>query len=239
MRNRILSLIALTAAALIPVSGAGVRPAQALTDPMYGAPTVGQCYNISGATVISSPTATAPTVPCSGQHTVLITEVVQIPATMTLSGAAFDAYVTRHCLPSRVAASGGSRFRYGRSSYTGFAFIPTMEQQDQGAHWVSCLMGIIQGSTILRITGAYPHLPANPAAKLKLCLRSDYYLTNCAAPHKWHPVSAKTITSSVANIRNRAYSVCRAYFGSGVQNWAYAWKMVQPMSTWVVSCMRS
>ncbi|GAB3856670.1 hypothetical protein GCM10028801_14020 [Nocardioides maradonensis] len=237
MRNRILTLIALVVAILVPTLGPGLPTATALTDPMYGAPAVGQCYNMAGSLVISSESATAPTVPCSGQHTVVITAVAQMPATMTYSGTAFATFLSKTCLPATVRASGGSKLRYGRSSYADYVFIPTTAQQDQGAHWVTCMMGIAQGSTVLRITGRYPHLPSNLPPRLTFCLTGRDLMTNCAATHKWHPVTATTVTASQSYIDNKAVAVCRSRLGR--TGWLATWKRVAPMTTWVVSCMRS
>jgi hypothetical protein len=158
---------------------------------------------------------------------------------MTLSGDAFDRFTITSCLPSELRASGGYPLRFGRSSYGGYTFIPTTTQQDQGAHWVTCMLGIKQGtSAVRRITGPYPHLSRKPPAQLTVCLRSDYSATNCAATHTWHPVTSSTkVTSTLANIGAKASAVCRNRFGT-TRGWAYYWKMVRPMSTFVVTCLR-
>ena len=112
---------------------------------MTGAPKVGRCYDISQEQAEGWSTS-SDTVSCSHKHLLQVFAVFAVPAKTPMKGTKVGRFVDKHCAPAAVKLLGNGGKKWGRSAYRpGWWFTPTKAQQAQGAHWVSCLLGISGG----------------------------------------------------------------------------------------------
>ncbi|WP_370247894.1 septum formation family protein [Nocardioides sp.] len=229
------------AATLISLLGAGlsgpVAPASAAAAPLLGAPEVGRCYQITQAEADARST-TAPTVDCAEEHRLQIFAVVEVPARIGLKGKAFYDYAARTCNPlaSDLLGDGGVAFR--RSAYEpGWLFVPTREQQAEGARWVACMIGVAGGlqsrgdggapsqgleetrGTVGTVSGRLPR-------DRRLCidrLGGAIARTHCARRHSHVMLGSPVSLQGPARVRDeRAVEHCRAKVRRA-QDWIWIW----------------
>lgn len=137
----LLSLLSLGVSAPHPVAAA---------DPMVGAPEVGRCYQISQSEADAVSTAAA-TVDCSLKHRLQIYAVLRVPSRIDLDSDEIYTFTAERCARPAIDLLGDGGAALAVSAYqTGWTFVPTPEQQEQGAHWVSCMVGVSGGLRVER-----------------------------------------------------------------------------------------
>lgn len=167
---------------------AAVTPASAAEpDPRYGAPAVRTCHDVTmkqaeGASITQSPVA------CSADHTLVTTAVAVLPDSVDLTD--FDAIVAAApCTAARQKAVGSNPLLYSLTLYSNFLFIPTPAQQDQGARWVSCHLGVADAHGLHDLPAALPPLKRKPAGAVAKCSTQRSYVV-CAEKHAYRATSA-------------------------------------------------
>lgn len=137
IRTATSGVAALLVATLIP--GLAVAPAAgaAAADPMFEAPAVGACYDLSKKEGLARTHTEAP-VDCAGQHTSLTLAVIKVPRRIKWRSDAADRYVGKKCGEAYESAIGGSRVTRLQTIYSRWVFAPTKAQERQGARWWRC-----------------------------------------------------------------------------------------------------
>lgn len=182
-------LLGLPLAAGLVLAGLAVAapsPAQA-ADPLTGAPAVGSCHDV---TIKQADAATLTEVPvgCSADHTLITTAVAALPASVDISD--FDAVMAAApCVKARKKAVGSNPLLYSLTLYSTFAFVPTAAQQDAGAHWVSCHVGVWDTRGLNDLPTTLPKLKRKPAAAVAKCSTKRAYVT-CAEKHAYRATTA-------------------------------------------------
>ncbi|MEI5674221.1 MULTISPECIES: hypothetical protein [unclassified Nocardioides] len=165
---------------------AGVAPASA-ADPLYGAPAVDSCHDIT-MKQSEAATITEAAVACSADHTLATTAVAVLPDSVDLTD--FDAVVAAApCTAARRKAVGKSPLHYALTLYSTFLFVPTAAQQDAGARWVSCHLGVADTQGLNDLPTTLPKLKRKPAASVAKCATDRTYVT-CAEKHAYRATTA-------------------------------------------------
>ncbi|MBF4160111.1 septum formation family protein [Nocardioides acrostichi] len=217
-------------------------PAFAADDPLYGAPEVGQCYDSTGATA-GKPANPDDTVSCAQDHTLWILAVHKLPADVSLDPE--DGELTKYfysvCHPATKDAVGHyGDPAYAKSAYRAYFFVPTQAQQDQGARWISCELGIARGGR--KLTTTDKRRPAKVKASmpdsLTLCANSKYTATACSNKHAYRVTYARVLTKryTVSRARNKAQKICPSKV-STPNNWMWYVHSGVKRSQFVLSCL--
>ena len=127
------SLAALLAAALTVVSA----PTSSAADPMFQAPVVGQCNDMS-AEELAAPSDVEAAVDCAGPHTSMTIAVVQMPADLTYESRGLERFALESCFPAQRKVLGTKMLGMRLTAYNLGYFGPTPEQQAAGARWLRC-----------------------------------------------------------------------------------------------------
>lgn len=215
----VLATVLGAAVALVgPMAGAGTAAGE---DPMTGAPGVGDCYDVSYAKANADWIDTA-AVPCSGDHTMVTTAVVELPAGTDLStdDAAWE-FAASTCLAAKARLIGGNDLRLiALTLYQGWIFVPTPAQQQAGARWASCHVAVWDTKGLNDLPSKLPRLAKHPKASVARCITRDREQSvTCAERHGYRAVHAayvKTPRSDKAAekaVRARAGRLCIAKAG--------------------------
>ena len=230
-----LALVATTVVAVQATTAAEASTSSA----MYGAPKAGSCYSISGKAVAKRATS-ARAHSCRKAHTLWVAGVARVPASMDITTAdtapPLIALVMKAC-GSAVGHKIGKLGRsWGLSAYNWYWFFPTAQQQ-RGAHWISCEVGITAGKNRLVTTRQVKptHMSMNPRNNLRLCGTKTYYFTNCARAHAFRATYAQVYRATDATYQAKAARLCTRHLrGHG---WMYAHRYLHG-HRWVVSCLQ-
>ena len=190
----------LLSAAILPATAA---PAGA-SDPLAGAPTVGECRTYT-AKVRMGWTEDSAATDCASRHTGLVVKVAIAPSKYELSGrpnAQLLAFVHDTCLPAWRQAVGATHAQSHLTAYTYSWFAPTKAQLALGARWVRCDVNIWAGQELGALPTGTPFVAGNIDRVDRKCLTAKGYITSCANAHTW--VSRGIVTASKG-----AYSVER------------------------------
>jgi hypothetical protein len=219
MKRLILGSVVLAMAGLMLFAG----PASANSSALSGAPTVGQCYAVSGRTANAMELA-GHTVSCSRRHTLWVINAREVPASVIADQgngavtARTEDYFLKICMPSVRTWLGTLGPRLARSSYEPYWFFPTKAEQRAGSHWMSCELAIADGKNALltttvrtprKVTGRLP-------VRLRLCGTARFYTTNCAAEHAYRSSYAFAVDERYGPTRGRnaADDVCPSHVRS-------------------------
>lgn len=200
------------AAGSVPM-GAGAAQA---SDPMLGAPAVGQCFNYDYAAMMKKTAPSEGPVECSERHTAIAVAVVPLPDHLPVSGGTgktFD-YVLDACQPAFDAAYGVSHKLQHVAAFTRNVYFPPTNLAEQGAHWGRCDVVSIAGKTLFPIAASTPLVTSKPKGKTMKCLRNDYSLTNCSLPHAWAPNGVLTLKGSAFPSRSAQIRFAKRRCGS-------------------------
>ncbi|KQY62483.1 septum formation family protein [Nocardioides sp. Root140] len=209
-------------------------PATVADDTMYGAPTVGQCYN--AGVKATSGRSLSQTVSCRSQHTLWVLRTVALPDSIPLDYSRRSInYQYKVCMPAVKAALGDRGAKFGLSTYELFRFLPTAAQESRGARWVSCSVGSWQSPRKWRVSTAGKPVKLVPAIRkyYQRCLTYRGYAINCGLSHVYRAtfswVSAYPYTSRTAT--REAERVCPRRVRPGVWRWSV--RAVNPM---IITC---
>lgn len=213
------------------------------TDPLAGAPTVGECHKLTLKGLYKKSDSSRK-VRCSREHTSRVVKVLQLPAGVTWSASndKLTRIATRKCRPSWEKTLGGTYRSRDMSSYSTAWFMPTAAQRDRGARWFSCHLVLWGGSSSLAplptdkvpALGALPH-PDNVAACLTKQTR-----TTCQRKHVWRAtgnfvVDKKKFPGDRA-LRRAAIHRCPARVSTDRYLWTYRSSILWNMGDHVVVC---
>jgi Septum formation len=168
------------------------------TDPLAGAPTVGECHKLTLKGLYKQ-TDRSRKVRCSRDHTSRVIKVAQLPAgaSWSDSDAKLGRIATRGCEPVWKKTLGQSYVSRARSAYSWGWFIPTAGQRDRGARWFSCHVILWGGnrSLVTLPTDKAPALGDLPHPdKVAVCLtRHSFVFTVCARKHSYRATGVFTM----------------------------------------------
>lgn len=239
MSRPLLRCVIPTAFLTIGLLAAVPTPGAVAADPLLGAPPVGECYDVPGKTAYDEPTAGADPVACSSEHTLWVVGVGQVPkgVPMKSGNSRFDKHASKVCDPAVKRALGDRGLRYSRSAYNAFRFVPSKEQQAEGARWVSCVVGLMNaGGTLVRnkvakplkVTGKFP-------SSLQICGNARYSYTTCATKHVYRSTHAFYVEGKATDRRYyaAAQKVCPRHVSS--KQFMYGRRVVYP-TRFIVVC---
>jgi hypothetical protein len=207
MLRRLTAVAAVLAAtALLPTA-----PATAGTDPMAGAPTVGDCFDITMDQAEKFATSEDP-VDCAEDHTAVVIAVGELPSRLDWNSSkeAIGRAVGNVCDPAFDDRFNYDTLRYYRSQYAQWWFGPTQAQQDGGARWFDCLVTIYDDRGLIDLPGKLPRLTRKLPNVVARCVTADYKYTNCADTHAWRSSYATYIRGRATdrNVKAAAGRVC-------------------------------
>jgi hypothetical protein len=189
MMRRVGLSVALTALLSAAFTGA-VVPSAGAADPLYQAPAVGQCFDMSAAELAGASYVEA-AVDCAAEHTSQVIAVAQVPDGMSYEGNAIVRFALETCLPSERNLLGTSQLGLRLTAYNLGYFGPTAEQQAAGARWLRCDLVLYAGSRLAPLpgrlkVGKYPF-----SNKVARCLAGrDFNVTVCAKKHTFRATAA-------------------------------------------------
>ncbi len=167
----------------------GTSPATA-ADPTFGAPVVGQCFDMNVEELAASSYVEAP-VDCAGTHTAQTIVVAQLPADLTYDRfAPLTRFALETCFPEQRKVLRTSLLGMRLSAYNIGYFIPTPEQQAAGARWLRC--DLVLGADSLQPLPAKLALGKLPYKKsVSRCLTGrDFRVTVCSSKHTYRATAA-------------------------------------------------
>ena len=185
------SLAARLAAALTVVSA----PTSSAADPMFQAPVVGQCNDMS-AEELAAPSYVEAAVDCAGPHTSMTIAVVQMPADLTYESRGLERFALESCFPAQRKVLGTKMLGMRLTAYNLGYFGPTPEQQAAGARWLRCDLVLGDASAPQPLpakleVGKYPFKKA-----VSRCLVGrDFHLTVCSSKHTYRATAALKVTT--------------------------------------------
>jgi hypothetical protein len=217
---RRLGLSAAVVALVAATVTTGTVPASA-ADPTYGAPAVGQCFDMDVEELAAESYVEAP-VDCAGVHTARTIAVVQLPGDLAYgSTGKLTRFALETCFPAQRKALGTSLLGMRMSAYNAGYFLPTAEQQAAGARWLRC--DLVLGGVSLEPLPAKVALGKLPYRKsVSRCLTGrDFVLTVCSRPHAFRATAAMKVKASrypsekawnrIGNQRCRSAVTSRSY----------------------------
>lgn len=193
--TRRLGLSAAVAALVAATLTTGTAPANA-ADPTYGAPVVGQCFDMDVEELAANSYVEAP-VDCAGTHTARTIVVAQLPADLTYDRfAPLTRFALKTCFPEQRKVLRTSMLGMRLSAYNIGYFIPTPEQQAAGARWLRC--DLVLGGASLEPLPAKLALGKLPYKKsVSRCLTGrDFRLTVCSGKHTFRATAAIKVKAS-------------------------------------------
>lgn len=183
MRRTIAGLVAALTLTLVPAV-ALAAPAARAGDPDYNKPTVGDCHDYTYDQMYAD-SDTSPAVPCTDSHTGHVIAVPRVPDTVSWSDtAALARIVDKKCDPAYYAALGRNQLTRALTAYGQAFFIPTADEQAQGARWIRCDVFLWRGTKLSPLPfDTAPLIPQPLTATVRRCLTSKDYATTCDATH--------------------------------------------------------
>lgn len=180
--TRLLAAIAAVALLLTGVVKGGSAEA-AEADPMVGAPTVGECHDITMKQGYRR-TLTEEPVACSQDHTLVVSGVVEVPADIDMSDS--DAVMeSTDCSPFIAKLVGSAPLLRARTLYYSFAFMATAAQQREGARWVSCHVAVWDTKGLNDLPAKLPRATKRPADSVAACVTARFQAVTCAERHAY------------------------------------------------------
>lgn len=186
------------AAALLTMLAAPVAAPTAsavgIEDPMYGAPTVGECKNYTAEQGAAENETSAP-VDCATTHTAKVAAVQLLPDWLDWDSSqdALSRYSGKTCFVAEQETLGRTDKLRTMSAHLSYFFWPTEEQRANGARWIRCDVVLAGKSKLLPLPfDTEPLLPAAPLPKSVLACRAgdNLILTACSQGHRWRATGA-------------------------------------------------
>lgn len=186
------------AAALLTMLAAPVAAPTAsavgIEDPMYGAPTVGECKNYTLESGAGDSETSAP-VDCATSHTAKVTSVHLLPGWLSWQSSedSLFRYTAKTCIVANHEALGRTDKLRAMSAHVDFFFWPTQAERENGARWFRCDVTLAGKGKLLPLPfDTQPLLPAAPLPKSVLACRAgdNLVLTACSQGHRWRATGA-------------------------------------------------
>lgn len=180
------AISALVAAAFTTIS----TPPAGAADPMLGAPTVGQCFDLSVAE-LAEPAYPEAAVDCAASHTAQTIAVTTIPDGMDYSGNRFFTFALETCYRAQRKAIGTNLVSAQLTAYSIGFFGPTTEQQAGGARWLRCDLILVDKKNLLPLPGDVEVGDSPFRDEVARCLAGrDFEMTVCAKRHTFRATGA-------------------------------------------------
>jgi hypothetical protein len=186
------AVAALVAATLTTVTA----PANA-ADPTFGAPAVGQCFDMDVEELAAASYVEAP-VDCAGTHTARTIAVALLPDDLAYASTGkLTRFALETCFPAQRKVLRTSLLGMRMSAYNVGYFLPTPEQQAAGARWLRCDL-VLGGGTTLEPLPAKVALGKLPYKRsVSRCLTGgDFLLTVCSSRHSFRATAAIKVKAS-------------------------------------------
>lgn len=194
------TLVAVATATALGLSAAPGQARAAADGPDFGAPAVGACSTMT-AEQADARVDRSTVVPCSQAHQAKVAGVVRLPDGLAYSsrGKLYRAMVKR-CKPAWNELLGRTHRVRDSSAYQLVWFVPSKDQRQHGARWMSC-------SVVLRKGNELAKLPANKAPLLPkgelgdrihrclLATTASTITTRCSAEHGWRATGSFVVSS--------------------------------------------
>lgn len=200
LTRTLMAVAATTALALAAVPGQAAQGLQA-DGPDFGAPTVGACSTMT-PTQAGAKADKSTVVPCSQAHTAKVAGVMRLPARLDYSSDLTKLYraMVDGCAPKWNEMVGRNYAVRDSSAYDLVWFIPTKDQRQHGARWMSCSVVLRQASKLAKLpTNTTPLLPSGGLKdgihRCLLATTSAVITTRCSAPHGWRATGSFAIAS--------------------------------------------
>lgn len=191
----LLAAILTILAALVAVPN--TASAQGTSDPMFGAPTVGECkdYTVEEG---AGKTETSEPVDCATSHTAKVIAVELLPESLTWESPMADIvrFTAKQCVLASHEVLGRTDKLRSMSAYTTFLFWPTSGQKENGARWVRCDINLVGGGQLKPLpVDTIPMLPAAPLPDQVAACRAgeNLYLTACQSGHRFRAMGGVTL----------------------------------------------
>ncbi|MCW2739147.1 septum formation family protein [Nocardioides sp.] len=180
------AITGLLAAALTSLAA----PSATAADPMYQAPVVGQCFDMSVAELGEASYAEA-AVDCAAEHTSQVIAVAQVPDGVAYESKALVRFALETCFPAQRKAVGASKLGLRLTSFNLGYFIPTVDQQAAGARWLRCDLVLSAGSRLAPLPGKLQvgRFPFKDTVARCLSGR-EFVITVCAEKHTFRATAA-------------------------------------------------
>jgi len=195
------TLVAIATATTLGLSAA---PGQALAEPdgpSFGAPAVGACSTMT-AKQADARADRSTVVPCSQPHQAKVAGVVRLPDSLDYAAEAklYKAMVKR-CKPAWNELLGRTHRARDSSAYQLVWFIPTKDQRQHGARWMSCSVVLRKGTELAKLpANKAPLLPSGKLGdgihRCLLATTSATITTRCSAEHGWRATGSFVMSST-------------------------------------------
>lgn len=166
---------------------------QAADDPYLGAPTEDTC-SVMTAKQVMKVTAPSKTVNCEKRHTTLVSKVALLPEGLDYDDRDLFSRVSQICADNTARKVGGDLLSRRRTFYATHYFVPTKAQQERGARWYRCDIGLYAAGKMFSHRGSYPKVTKNkiPDA-VGRCITAKRAYTVCSQKHAYkHRAAAQT-----------------------------------------------
>jgi len=214
--SRLRFAVILTCLAVVLGLGAGLSSASAdetepAPDPMAGAPEVGRCYQATLRQAVGESLA-LDTVSCKKKHTMWVVATKQVSASLLEAADPKElrAVVGRTCASAVTKALGKPKWE-ALSGYRQFWFVPTAGQRAEGARWISCTVGLLQGKKLAASKKRKPvRVGAGMPDSVRACATAKW-MTTCNAAHRFRAVHAapvRRIPNAEAKAQRLAARTC-------------------------------
>jgi hypothetical protein len=196
------TLVAGAAATALTVSTAPSHAQGQPDGPDFGAPTVGACSSMT-AKQANAKADKSTVVSCSDTHTAKVAGVVALPDQLDYSSDVAKLYrvIVDTCRPKVNKMLGRTDAARDSSAYDLVWFIPTENQRQHGARWLSCSIVLRQAFKLAKLpTNKTPLLPSGKLGDgIHRCLLADTsrtITTRCSARHGWRATGSFVIDSN-------------------------------------------
>lgn len=172
-------------------TAAAASRAAAAADPLAGAPTVGQCSDMSRRELQRNSFTEAP-VDCAGPNTAEVVAVPVLPDKVSYKRIGrITRIAMKACMPVIEDRLGTSTLRVRMTAYSLGFFLPTTSQRAAGARWVRCDLVRYGGGRLLPLpeTLAVGTFPFSDTAARCLVGRKRF-ITACSERHTYRASSA-------------------------------------------------
>jgi hypothetical protein len=214
-------------------------------DPLAGAPAAGACYALSLKQAYRPVSPEAP-VACRGRHTMVVTAVGRIPASLDWTTVDFAKRlplalvraINATCNPAARRLIGPDRAR-SMTLYQDYWFAPSTSEVAAGARWFSCLVALTETTKLVPLPKGLPtklgrRVP-NKIARCAKTTKAGFPTVACTRPHQWRTAFAKVVHAPLTNksYLRAARRTCPKHVTG--RTWLYAVDPVS-LSSFVVSC---
>jgi hypothetical protein len=194
------TLVAVATATALGLSAAPGQARAAADGPDFGAPAVGACSTMT-AEQADARVDRSTVVPCSQAHQAKVAGVVRLPDGLAYSsrGKLYRAMVKR-CKPAWNELLGRTHRVRDSSAYQLVWFVPSKDQRQHGARWMSCSVVLRKGTELAKLpANKAPLLPKGELGdRIHRCLlatTASTITTRCSAEHGWRATGSFVVSS--------------------------------------------